>query len=139
MADRTNPDDITHRRCHASERPEYKETVGFFTRHGLPRATPARDSCFNAETCRSARYRGLGDAQRPFPFAFKGLPIRPARARQMRHVSFLRLPSGRIQACLLRRIFDLDRKPAHRQGRARIRSGKALKTRIKRHSEMFRM
>lgn len=94
MADRTNPDDITHQRCHAARRPEYKQTVGFFTRHGQPRATSARHACFNAETCGAARYRGVRDAQMPFPFAFKGLPIRPARARQMRHVSFLRLPLG---------------------------------------------
>ncbi|WP_174948417.1 hypothetical protein [Burkholderia contaminans] len=139
MADRTNPGDITHRRCQFSKRPEYKETVGFFTRHGLPRATPPRHSCFNAETCRSARYRGIREAQKPFSFAFKGLPIRPARERHVRHVSFLRLPSGRIRVCLSRRIFDLDRKRTPRQGRAGIHSAKALKTRIKRHSEMFRM
>ncbi|AZQ54889.1 hypothetical protein D5R55_28835 [Burkholderia cenocepacia] len=139
MADRTNPDDITHRRCHAFKRPDHKETVGFFTRQGVPRPTPARHTCFNSETCRSARQRGIRDARMLFPFAFKCLPNRPARARHVRHVSFLRLPSARILVCLSRRIFDLDRKPAPRQGRARIRSAKALKTRIKCHSEMFRM
>jgi len=97
LADRTNPDDTTHRQCQPRQQPEYQETVGFFTRHRPPRPIPARDLCFKSETCRPARYSDIRMCGWISRLNSAACPINPRRARQARHVSLLSRPSGCVR------------------------------------------
>ncbi|WP_156429901.1 hypothetical protein [Burkholderia sp. FL-7-2-10-S1-D7] len=139
MADRTNPEDITHRQCQLREPPAYQETVEFFTRHRPPRPIPARDLCFKFETCRPALCRDSRDVRTVFPFVFRRVPDQP-KAGPARAACFTFEIAILVHPGIPVAPDSRSRSQTHaRQGRARILSAKALKTRNKRHSEMFRL